>query len=391
MAVSFENITVGSSWTRPELAHLWGYKAYQALARGVVTPAGTKQIILFVTEEKQASATNYQDVLKEDILEWEGPNDHYAENRMVAAKLNGETIHLFHRQRHHTPFEYQGELAVLSVNSRKNAPSKFVFEILDEHRYDWNHDQLLATFYLYLQLKPNEIRSASPLVSQFAKHIQKPEVVVATKLRTFAQLDPVLANQKLASDNVTELDKKVSGEFQNNWTATTLIASEAYKEVVGPDETFIDPDQVSASDARYFFREGQTREVMVEIRVNQRIFRKSILNSYDSTCCISGLQNEKLLIASHIVPWSMDAPNRLNPKNGLCLSALHDRAYDQGLITVLPDFSIRVSSDLLEQKGNSFLSESLLRYHCKNITLPGRFYPSEDFLASHSKRFGYLP
>ena len=76
------------------------------------------------------------------------------------------------------------------------------------------------------------------------------------------------------------------------------------------------------------------------------------------------------MIASHIVPWSHDTHNRLNPQNGLCLSALHDRAYDQGLMTVLPDdFTIRVSPALRAHDGAP-------------ITLPERFRPAPEFLRS---------
>ncbi len=392
MAVSFKNIPVGSSWTRPQLAELWGYKAYQALARGVVTPSRDTQIILFVTEEKQTSATNYKDILKEDILEWEGPNDHYAESRMLMAKESGETIHLFHRQKHHSPFLYKGPLGILSTTLKTNSPSKFVFEIIDQHRQAWTHDQLLAAFFLYLRLKPAEIQDSSLPVSEFAKRIGKPKQAITAKLRTLAQLDPVVANQSAtASDNVTELDNTVWKEFQRNWTATTLTARDAYEDVVGTYQEAADENQVSASDADYLFQKGQTREAIVEVRTNQRVFRRAILNSYDSTCCISGLNNEKLLIASHIVPWAMDAENRLNPANGLCLSALHDRAYDQGLITVLPDFSVRVAAELGAQKANSFLSDTLLRYHGKRIMLPGRFLPDPNFLTAHATRFGYIP
>lgn len=391
MAVSFTNISVGSFWTRPDLAELWGYRAYQALARGVVTPAGADQIILFVTEEKQTSATSYKDILKEDILEWEGPNDHFAEGRMLRARETGEAIHLFHRQRHHSPFQYKGEIVVTDKKLKTNAPSKFIFEILDPHREAWTHDQLLAAFYLYLQLKPHEIQNSSPLVVQFAGQLGKSGDAVAAKLRTLAQLDPVLVTKSTrASDNVTDLDKQVSLEFQNNWTATTLTANEAFEDVVGAYEAAADAGQISAADASYLFRAGQTREALVEIRINQRIFRTAILNGYNSTCCISGLKNEKLLIASHIVPWSMDVENRLNPANGLCLSALHDRAYDQGLITVLPDLTIRVSAGLMQQRSNSFLTESLLRYDGKKIAIPGRYPPHSKFLESHATRFGYI-
>jgi putative restriction endonuclease len=390
MPVSFSRVTVGSTWSRPALTTLWGYKTYHAIARGVVTPSGDNKIVLFVTEEKQASATNYRDILREDILEWEGPNDHFAEGRMLTAKTRGEEIHLFHRQRHHMDFEYRGELRILSVTPRTNAPSKFLFEVLDASRESWTHDELLAAFYLYLQLKPSEIRDESAAVSQFANSVKKTTKSVAAKLRTFTQLDPVLSTQSTrASDNVTVLDKAIWDEFQSNWTSTTLIACEAYEDVVGTYEAAA-VGQVSAADAAYFFKEGETKEALVQVRKNQYVFRKAVLSSYDSTCCITGLTNERLLIASHIIPWTADKKNRLNPENGLCLSALHDRAYDQGLITVLPDYSVKVNQLLIDERGNNFLNDALLSFDGKSIRLPGRFRPDPNFLASHARRFGYI-
>lgn len=391
MSISFTLIPVGSLWSRPRLAELWDYKAYQALARGVVTPAGDNKIILFVTEEKQASATGYRDILREDVLEWEGPNDHFGEERMLTAKSRGQEIHLFHRQRHHMDFEYRGELGVLSATRLTEKPSKFVFEILDAHRQSWTHDQLLAAFYLYLQLKPGELQNTSAAVSEFAQHIKKPQQAVAAKLRTLTQLDPVLSHQPVrAADNVTALDKTVWDEFQSNWTSTTLAACEAYESVVGTYRAAAGASQFSASDASYLFQEGQTRETIVQVRRNQYVFRNAVLSSYDSTCCMSGLQNDRLLIASHIIPWAEDKKNRLNPANGLCLSALHDRAYDQGLITVLPDYSIRVAEKLIAQKGDTFLSDALLHYNGKSIRLPSRFQPNAEFLGQHASRFGYM-
>ena len=54
---------------------------------------------------------------------------------------------------------------------------------------------------------------------------------------------------------------------------------------------------------------------------------------------------DKLLVASYIVPWRIDAANRLNPKNGLCLSMLHDKAFDTGIITIAEDMTISVSPE----------------------------------------------
>ncbi|MHB1495004.1 MAG: HNH endonuclease [Acidithiobacillus sp.] len=49
------------------------------------------------------------------------------------------------------------------------------------------------------------------------------------------------------------------------------------------------------------------------------------------------------LIASHINPWQVDAKNRLNPRNGCCLSMLHDKAFDAGIITIAEDMTVLVS------------------------------------------------
>lgn len=391
MAVSFAEIKVGSWWSRNALAQLWGYQSFHAIARGVVTPIRDNKIILFVTEEKQATATNYQDVLREDILEWEGPNDHFAEERMLSARERGEEIHLFHRQRHHADFEYRGQLSLMQSQPKSLQPSKFVFEVLDGDRRNWTRDQTLASFFLYLQAKPAEMQTASPGVAQLAASLNKPPQAVAAKLRTFTQLDPVLSHHHIrATDNVTPLDEAVWKEFQTDWTATAQLASEAFDAVVGAYEPLAATAFASASDAAYLYQAGETREAIVQVRKNQHVFRKAILSSYGSRCCITGLENERLLVASHIVPWAQDPQNRLNPENGLCLSALHDRAYDQGLLTVLPDYTVRVGQAIAAQKGNDFLSDALLKYDGRTIALPGRFRPAPGFLDWHARRFGFI-
>jgi hypothetical protein len=119
-----------SSDSRNTLADLWGYSSFHAIARGVVTPRHDNKIILFVTEEKQSTAEQYKDKLSGDILEWEGPNDHFAEDRMTRAKEAGEEIHLFYRQRHHNDFIYLGRGEVIAYRPRSREPSHFSFRVL---------------------------------------------------------------------------------------------------------------------------------------------------------------------------------------------------------------------------------------------------------------------
>jgi putative restriction endonuclease len=129
--VSFSTIQLHQNYSRNELAPLWGYRGYEAISRGVVTPADSPFVILFVTHEKQASAEQYDDRLDDDRLYWDGPTDHYAEDRMINAETTGNEIHLFYRKRHHTDFTYYGRLVVEQVTRFSGSPSKFVFRLVD--------------------------------------------------------------------------------------------------------------------------------------------------------------------------------------------------------------------------------------------------------------------
>ena len=97
---------------------------------------------------------------------------------------------------------------------------------------------------------------------------------------------------------------------------------------------------------------------------------------------MSGVAESQLLIASHIVPWGKDKANRLNPRNGLCLSAIHDRAFDKGLISVSHEYQVLVSASLFESR-NEFIVSTFGNLKGRHIELPERFRPDQVFLARH--------
>ena len=94
--------------------------------------------------------------------------------------------------------------------------------------------------------------------------------------------------------------------------------------------------------------EGKERESFVKLRVNQAFFRKTVLASYNYRCCITEIAIPDLLVAGHIIPWATDEKNRMNPANGICLNALHDKAFDIGLITITPDYIIHLSEEIIK-------------------------------------------
>ena len=94
---------------------------------------------------------------------------------------------------------------------------------------------------------------------------------------------------------------------------------------------------------------------------------------------MTGLNDSRLLIASHIIPWNENANNRLNPRNGLCLSALHHLAFDCGLITVTSDMDIMISSSLNNNPNNNFHKHAFHSLQEKKLHLQINFSPILSF------------
>jgi putative restriction endonuclease len=90
-------------------------------------------------------------------------------------------------------------------------------------------------------------------------------------------------------------------------------------------------------------------------------------------------------VASHIVPWRADTQNRLNPRNGLCLSALHDKAFDQGLFTLTDNFRIKLSDAVKAMSANRFAADWLVDIEGQSIELPEKFQPLAEFVDWHRK------
>ena len=133
MDISFKKLKRGEEYERTFLADLWGYQGYQAISRGVVTPAGTEKIILFVTKDKQSSSIQYNDYIKDNSLFWEGEDKHGSDNRIINSRKGKDEIHLFYRDIHHTPFVYYGEIFLTEYELYSDKPSKFLFSVMYRH------------------------------------------------------------------------------------------------------------------------------------------------------------------------------------------------------------------------------------------------------------------
>jgi hypothetical protein len=129
--VTFDEVAIGTKWTRHELATLWGYRSFQALGRGVVTPADDNKIVFFLTHTKPPDWTQYVNSMTGSVLRMEGERTHGTDARIVNAERDGDEVHLFYREETRDPFTYYGKLLLTSYELKEDSPSKFEFKLLN--------------------------------------------------------------------------------------------------------------------------------------------------------------------------------------------------------------------------------------------------------------------
>ncbi len=149
---------------------------------------------------------------------------------------------------------------------------------------------------------------------------------------------------------------------------------------------FKDPSCFIMENINPSSREGKEQFTNAKRRINQSIFRRWILGIYGNECCITGLNIPQTLRASHITPWAQDKANRMNPSNGLCLSATYDAAFDQHLISLDEDYRVILSSCILDFCTREICASYFKKYEGAKIKLPVKFLPDRHLLEKHRAR-----
>src|SRR5439155_7882843 len=89
-------------------------------------------------------------------------------------------------------------------------------------------------------------------------------------------------------------------------------------------------EPLSVADANDYAIEN--RKIEIEQRQKQSLFRKRVMQNFQGRCCLSGINEEELLVAGHIVPWARRIDTRLDPTNALLLYCPYDRLSAKGFI-----------------------------------------------------------
>lgn len=247
----------------------------------------------------------------------------------------------------------------------------------EESRYGalWSREESILAFELYCRIPFQKTKANNPAVKELASILGRTPASVARKLGNFGAFDPSLQRMDISGlTHTSRLDREIWDEFHDDWNDLVWKASllrERFGNTPRVDNKAITSPKGPSEIVRL------TRQ-----RVHQAFFRDAVLSSYETTCCVTGLAISECLIASHIVPWSVDERFRTDPTNGLCLSATIDSLFDAGLMTITGDLTIRFSSHVMKSQ-NSVTKDLLCRYHDQPIRKPNRFLPSRERLEWH--------
>ncbi|WP_459926253.1 HNH endonuclease [Flavobacterium covae] len=247
-------------------------------------------------------------------------------------------------------------------------------------RNPWTREELILAFNLYLKIPFGKMHSTNKDIIHLANLIGRTPNSIALRLVNFASVDPVLKARGIKGmDGGTKIVQPIWDEFYNNQEELVFLSEQilAQKENTSIESKYQD----ILSDIKDL--EGETILRQVKTRVNQSVFRQMVLANYTSTCAITGITIPQLLLASHIIPWSKNEKERLNPENGICLSPLYDKAFDKGLISINTNYQVILSEELKKKKDTVFYSTHFASIENQKINEPLSYLPRKEFLEFH--------
>lgn len=243
----------------------------------------------------------------------------------------------------------------------------------------WTRNEEIIVFNLYCKIPFQRSSKNHPEVIRIAKLIGRTPSAVNMKIGNFGSFDDSLKKQGIVGlSNASRLDEQIWNEFNGNWNELAYESERLIAELEGKgiENNILENIKIPL---------GSVNEVTVKQRVNQSFFRSAVLTSYNNTCCITGINNKSLLIASHIKPWSKSNDmEKTNPCNGICLNALHDKAFDKGFITITPNYYLHISDDISDIYDGEAIDRFFYYYKDKKINVPEKFAPNKEYLEYHN-------
>ena len=244
----------------------------------------------------------------------------------------------------------------------------------------WTREELILAFNLYLKLPYGRLNKTTPEIIELAQLLGRSPSSIGMRLNNFAACDPY-HQQRGIKGLVGGLKQcqPIWDEFSANredliFESENILAQKQDKTIESKFNDYI----LDINDLK-----GETKVREIKTRVNQNVFRQIVLSNYNIKCAIANIDIPELLIASHIIPWSMNEKERLNPENGICLSPLYDKAFDKGLIGVNNNYEVVLSNNLKQNISKEYYSNFFQPIEKKKLNLPHKYLPKKEYLEWH--------
>lgn len=244
----------------------------------------------------------------------------------------------------------------------------------------WTREELILALNLYLRIPFGKIHHSNPEIIYLAEIIKRVPNAVSMRLSNFASVDPYHQGRgiKGLKGGIKQVEP-IWNEFIQN---KEELLFESERILASLEKQTIETKFAEILSGTENLK-GETKIREVKTRVNQNVFRQIVLANYSRKCAITGIDIPDLLVASHIIPWSQNEEERLNPENGICLSALYDRAYDKGLIGITEKFQIILSTELKTKVNKEYFPQTFGGLSSFTLQLPQKYFPKKEFLQFH--------
>ena len=165
--------------------------------------------------------------------------------------------------------------------------------------------------------------------------------------------------------------------YISGWDANALKARIVFG--IQDQADYVAPESVN--ERRYALQ-------TVKQRLHQASFREAVITAYNGRCALSGLPEQRLLDAAHIISDKDERLGQPVVPNGLPLSKIHHAAFDAHLIGIDPDYRLHVSERLLDLHDGPML-DALKQLDGGILHLPKRAkdYPDRDRLSLRYEQF----
>jgi len=253
----------------------------------------------------------------------------------------------------------------------------------------WTREHALIALNLYGKLLFGQFHHNNPIIIDVASRMGRSSSSLAMKLSNLASLDPVQRARGIKGlSGASKQDRDMWKEFHSNieelGPASEQLLHDLFTTNNDREIDFLERDRVRLEPSAKPPSGPTEATASVRVRRGQQFFRQTVLTSYGVSCCISGINVPRLLVASHIKPWRTFPKHRLDPRNGLCLSTLHDAAFDAGLITLDENLGVVLSARLKRFLPSKSLEHNFSRFEGRPIRLPEKIAePNPAFLRFH--------